>query len=83
MGMTAEGPVADFELDELRKQAYSRGWCISRTGDGRVSAVREDGSAAITVGTAGLMKVALHNELWRPLTGGGPRAARIEPGSSG
>jgi hypothetical protein len=70
--MTAEGPVADFELEELRKQPYARGWCISRTEDGKVTAVREDGSAAVTVGTVPVMRVVLHAELWRSLTGRNP-----------
>jgi hypothetical protein len=77
--MTAEGPVADFELEELRKQPYARGWCIKRTDDGKVTAVREDGTAEITVSTAGLMKIALYNELWRPLTGAKPNAPKPEP----
>jgi hypothetical protein len=80
--MTAEGPVADFELEELRKQPCARGWRISRTGDGKVTAVRDDGSASVTVGTAGLMKIALHNEMWRPLTGRNPSAPEPGEGSS-
>ena len=78
--MTDQGPVADFELEELRKQPFARGWCITRTGDGKVTAVREDGSAAVTVGTVGLMKVALHNQLWRSLTGSNPSAPKPEAG---
>jgi len=80
--MNGEGPVAGFELEELRKLPYARGWDISRTEDGKVTAVRQDGSAAVTVGTVGLMRIALHNELYRPLTGRNPNAAEPEAGSS-
>jgi hypothetical protein len=78
--MTAEGPVADFELEELRKQSFARGWRIKRTGDGQVTAVREDESASVTVGTVGLMKIALYNELWKPLTGRNPSASKPDEG---
>jgi hypothetical protein len=74
--MTADGPVADFELDQLRAEPFARGWCISRTEDGKVTAVREDETAEITVSTVGLMKIALYNELWRPLTGAKPSAPK-------
>jgi hypothetical protein len=67
--VTADGPVADFELDRLRADSYARGWRISRTDDGRVTAVREDGGASITTGSVKLMDVALQNERWKPLTG--------------
>lgn len=70
--MTADGPVADFELDQLRAEPFARGWCISRTGDGKVAAVREDESASVTVGTVPVMRVVLHAELWRSLTGRNP-----------
>jgi hypothetical protein len=73
--MTAEGPVADFELDQLRAEPFARCWCISRTDDGRVTAVREDGTAEVTVHTVGLMKIALYNELWSSLTGRNPALA--------
>lgn len=78
--MTADGPVADFELDQLRAEPFARGWCISRTGDGKVTAVREDESASVTVGTVSLMKVALHNQLWRSLTERNPSAPKPERG---
>jgi hypothetical protein len=79
--MNGEGPVADFELEELRKLPYARGWDISRTDDGKVTALRQDGSAAVTVGSAALMKVALHNELWRSLTDRNQGAPEPEGGS--
>jgi hypothetical protein len=78
--MTAEGPVADFELDRLRAEPYARGWRISRTDDGRVTAVREDGGASITTGSVKLMDVALQNERWKPLTGRNPNAPKPEAG---
>lgn len=76
--MSTEGPVADFELDQLRAEPFARGWCITRTDDGRVTAVREDGTASVTVGTVGVMKVVLHNEMWRSLTERNPSAPKPE-----
>lgn len=74
--MTAEGPVADFELEQLRGETWAKDWAIFRTQDGNVTAVRDDGTATITVGTVGVMRVALHNELWRSLTERNPNAPK-------
>lgn len=78
--MTAEGPVADFELQQLRAEPFARGWCIKRTEDGKVTATQEGGDGSITVGTVGLMKIALYNELYRPLTGSNPSAPKPDEG---
>lgn len=72
--MTAEGPVADFELQQLRGEPYAKGWSIFRTADGNVTACREDGSASVTVGSVPVMRTVLHAELWKSLTGRNPNA---------
>ena len=70
--MSTEGPVADFELQQLRGEKYAAGWSIFRTQDGNVTACREDGTASVTVGSVRVMRVVLHAELWKSLTGRNP-----------
>jgi hypothetical protein len=78
--MNGEGPVADFELQQLRSESYAKGWSIFRTQDGNVTACREDGTASVTVGSVPVMRVVLHNEMWKSFTERNPGLP--EPGSS-
>jgi hypothetical protein len=66
------GPVDDFELRQLQGEAFARGWALTRHGDGKVTASREDGSASVTVQSAKQMRVVLHNAMWDSLTARNP-----------
>lgn len=58
----------EHALAELRREYGPRGYAIVGHRDGSVTA-EKDGERPVTAASAALMKVILHDQLWKPLTG--------------